>query len=272
MHCPLHGQFLNGNPSVPAGLWLNSFRKGISGGERLVKPPEYQQRLRLAGGADVGTTFLTYTINWQPGRVREGHASASASATRGAGSSGRLDAPKQLRQPHSGLKPGFHQPSCSHHPMPALALPSPTADQVLWYADGQQLLRRYYGENVTWADMRGQSFTRSYRPPADPSHITFSMWADQDQNRAFGGPLDWSKSPFTSQFKELRRVLCDAPVATARGPEWLYPAVKAPRKDAKKEAKKDAKEGAKKDAKRAQHDARKAQQASTPRALRRRLL
>jgi hypothetical protein len=30
------------------------------------------------------------------------------------------------------------------------------------------------------------------------------MWADQDQNRGFGGRLDWSKSPFTSQFRDLR--------------------------------------------------------------------
>ncbi|GBF92758.1 hypothetical protein Rsub_05127 [Raphidocelis subcapitata] len=102
--------------------------------------------------------------------------------------------------------------------------------------------------------MKGERFTRSYRPPVDPMHVTFSMWADQDQNRAFGGALDWSKSPFTSQFKELRRVLCDAPAATTRGPEWLYPADKAPRKDASKDAKKDAK--------RAERDARKAEKAA----------
>jgi beta-glucanase (GH16 family) len=136
-------EFLNGDPSVPAGLWLNSFHKGMSGGERLVKPEEYRPKLKLAAGADAGTTFLTYTINWQP-------------------------------------------------------------DQVAWFADNTLLLRRHYGQHVAWKDMKGAQFKRDYRPPTEPQHVTFSMWSDQDQGRAFGGKLDWAKSPFTSQFKDLR--------------------------------------------------------------------
>ena len=49
-------------------------------------------------------------------------------------------------------------------------------------------------------------YKRNYRPPSEASHVTFSMWADQNQDRAFGGKLEWAKSPFTSQFKELRWV------------------------------------------------------------------
>ena len=50
-------------------------------------------------------------------------------------------------------------------------------------------------------------YKRNYRPPSEASHVTFSMWADQNQDRAFGGKLEWAKSPFMSQFKELRSVL-----------------------------------------------------------------
>lgn len=73
-----------------------------------------------------------------------------------------------------------------------------------WYANGVPLLQRRYDETVSWKDMKGVAFTRTYRPPAYPQHITFSMWSDQDQDRAFGGKLEWDKSPFTSQFKDLR--------------------------------------------------------------------
>jgi len=155
-------EFLNGNPSVPSGLWLNSFHKGMSGGERLVKPAEYRRIAGLGDDQDASNTFITYTINWQP-------------------------------------------------------------DQVLWYADSRTLLRRHYGENVSWTDMKGVSYARSYRPPTEPQHVTFSAWADLDQTRAFGGKLEWSRSPFTSQFKDLRRVLCDLPADSGpQAPAWVY--------------------------------------------------
>jgi hypothetical protein len=70
---------------------------------------------------------------------------------------------------------------------------------------------------------------RSYRPPSAASHITFSMWSDGDQSRAFGGKLDLSKSPYRSTFTGLKRILCDAPLpsdpvaaAAALGPAWLF--------------------------------------------------
>lgn len=96
-------------------------------------------------------------------------------------------------------------------------------DNVIWSADGVPLERKNYGQLVTWRDMKNVSFTRSYRPPNEPSHVSFSMWADGDATRAFGGPLDWSRSPFYSSFRELRRVLCDVESgAIERGPDWLY--------------------------------------------------
>lgn len=154
-------EFLNGNPSVPSGLWLNSFNKGMSGGERLVKPEEYRRLLGLTEGEDASNAFLTFGFNWQP-------------------------------------------------------------DQVTWFANGVPLLRRRYDEEVRWKDMKGVEFKRDYRPPNAPQHVTFSMWADQDQTRAFGGKLQWERSPFTSQFKDLRRVLCETSSPASRGPAWLY--------------------------------------------------
>ncbi|KAI8476665.1 MAG: concanavalin A-like lectin/glucanase domain-containing protein [Monoraphidium minutum] len=154
-------EFLNGNPSVPSGMWLNSFHKGMSGGERLVKPAEYRTLLGLKEGEDASTNFITYSFNWQP-------------------------------------------------------------DQVSWYANGVSLLQRRYDEEVSWKDMKGVDFSRTYRPPSYPQHITFSMWSDQDQERAFGGKLEWANSPFESQFKDLRRVLCDKPATSSNGPSWLY--------------------------------------------------
>jgi hypothetical protein len=77
-------------------------------------------------------------------------------------------------------------------------------DRVVWSAEGAPLLRRNWGDNVTWTDMRGQAYRREYRAPVAPQHVTFSMWADQDQNRAFGGRIDWAKSPFYSHFRDLR--------------------------------------------------------------------
>ena len=179
----------------------------MSGGERLVKPEEYRPMLSLGAGADAGTDFLTYTINWQP-------------------------------------------------------------DQVVWAANDKVMLRRHYDEEVSWKDMKGEAFKRNYRPPSVPQHINISKWSDQDQNRAFGGKLDWAKSPFKSYFKDLRwaagdkagggwrgvqgaacsllptascvaftdlpqppappsRVLCDKPAAGDNGPSWAYPAVSA---------------------------------------------
>ena len=156
-------EFVNGNPGVPGGLWLNSFRNGLSGGERLVRPAEYRAKLGLGAEQDVTSDFLTYTIDWQP-------------------------------------------------------------DHVAWHADGALLLRRAYDDAVAWRDMRGTPFSRRYRPPAEPSKVTFSMWADE--RGVFGGALARERSPFVSRFRELRRVLCDEPPrgAGANGPTWATPA------------------------------------------------
>lgn len=76
--------------------------------------------------------------------------------------------------------------------------------QVVWYTNGVKLLKRGYDDEVHWKDMKGVAFSRIYRPPSYPQHITFSMWSDQDQSRAFGGKLAWDRSPFISKFKDLR--------------------------------------------------------------------
>jgi hypothetical protein len=198
-------QFLNGNPSVPSGLWLNSFNKGMSGGERLVKPEEYRTLLGLKEGEDASNTFVTFAFNWQPDQV-----GPAAGGIRGQDVGRSIGNPKPL----SGTDACFLASSTSQRPAPLLGNPRspPVAGtsrddlQVAWYANGVMLLRRRYDEEVSWKDMKGVGFTRSFRPPNAPQHVTFSMWADQDQERAFGGKLAWDKSPFTSQFKDLRYV------------------------------------------------------------------
>lgn len=73
--------------------------------------------------------------------------------------------------------------------------------------------------------MKGVTHHRLYRPPDEPSHVSISMWADGDRSRAFGGPLDWGRSPFSSSFRELRRVLCDVVDSGGgglRAPGWAF--------------------------------------------------
>lgn len=71
-----------------------------------------------------------------------------------------------------------------------------------------------------WGDMGGKNFTRSFRPPTKPMHVTFSLWSDPGMG--FGGPLAASSTPFTSSFMDLRRVVCDKPAASSsEGPAWL---------------------------------------------------
>jgi hypothetical protein len=43
--------------------------RGLSRGERLTKPEQYQPRLKLPNGTHNGNTWLTYTITWQPTHV-----------------------------------------------------------------------------------------------------------------------------------------------------------------------------------------------------------
>ncbi|WIA15994.1 hypothetical protein OEZ85_012731 [Tetradesmus obliquus] len=161
-------EFLNGNPAPQNSIWLNSYKNGISGGETLVKPADYQALLGLVPGQTAENTFITYGFNWQP-------------------------------------------------------------DYVMWSLNGKALQKRLYGQNITWTEMDGRSYWRSYRPPSAASHITFSMWSDGDQMRAFGGKLDLSKSPYRSRFTGLKRILCDEPLpsepaaaAAALGPAWLF--------------------------------------------------
>jgi hypothetical protein len=42
---------------------------GLSRGERLVRPEEYQHLLKLPPGANNSNTWLTFTITWQPSHV-----------------------------------------------------------------------------------------------------------------------------------------------------------------------------------------------------------
>lgn len=48
-------------------LWLCC--SGLSRGERLVRPGEYQQLLKLPPGANNSNTWLTFTITWQPSHL-----------------------------------------------------------------------------------------------------------------------------------------------------------------------------------------------------------
>jgi beta-glucanase (GH16 family) len=62
-------EFLNGNPAPPNSIWLNSYKNGISGGETLVKPADYQKLLELSPGQTAENTYITYGFNWQPDYV-----------------------------------------------------------------------------------------------------------------------------------------------------------------------------------------------------------
>ena len=66
---------------------------------------------------------------------------------------------------------------------------------------------------------------RIFVSPDRPMHVSFSMWNDNSRFH-FGGELDYSKSPYYSYFRELRRIACVDPLpanATERyGPTWLY--------------------------------------------------
>ena len=50
-------------------MWLNSFNRGVSGGERLLRKAAYQAALGLAPDQHAGSALMTYTIDWQPGHV-----------------------------------------------------------------------------------------------------------------------------------------------------------------------------------------------------------
>ncbi|KAF6266016.1 concanavalin A-like lectin/glucanase domain-containing protein [Scenedesmus sp. NREL 46B-D3] len=62
-------EFLNGNPAPPNSIWLNTYKNGISGGETLVKPADYQKLLGLSPGQTAENTYITYGFNWQPDYV-----------------------------------------------------------------------------------------------------------------------------------------------------------------------------------------------------------
>eukprot|EP00775_Hariotina_reticulata_P009620 gene9620-9781_t len=161
-------EMMNGNPAVPGSIWLNSFFKGMSQGETLVRPEAYQQLLNLPPSVSTTNTFFTFGISWQP-------------------------------------------------------------DSVIWSLNGVPLQRRYYDQQVSWTEMDGRKYTKRYRPPHAASHVTFSIWSDNNQTRGFGGRLDIDQSPYFSRFRSLRRILCDQAfpndpdeAAAARGPSWLY--------------------------------------------------
>lgn len=59
-------EFLNGNPAAPNSIWLNSFRKGMSNGETLLKPTDYQKMLGVSADVTNSNTWLTYGFSWQP--------------------------------------------------------------------------------------------------------------------------------------------------------------------------------------------------------------
>ena len=58
-------EFLNGHPGVPGGVWTNSFYKGMSFGEQLFKPPQYQSLCKMDANTNSGTAFIKYGIHWQ---------------------------------------------------------------------------------------------------------------------------------------------------------------------------------------------------------------
>lgn len=60
-------EWLNGRPAVPSSIWLNSFYKGESYGERLLPPSKYQPL--LASNCTATSSFMTYGIDWQPDHV-----------------------------------------------------------------------------------------------------------------------------------------------------------------------------------------------------------
>jgi hypothetical protein len=203
--CEIDWEWLNGHPGSPNSLWQNSYARGISGGERSVPVSEYAKLLGLPPGKTAGNTFIIYTFSWQPDNVIWS-ANGVPIERKDWGKRGARDA---LAPPRSYITPANPPRNTTKQPKPKT------------------------GQLIKWRDMKGVEFTRSYRPPAQPSHVTFSMWADGDQKRAFGGRLDWSRSPFFTSFRELRRVLCDVEPSSApggalpRGPQWLYSGLQA---------------------------------------------
>lgn len=203
--CEIDWEWLNGHPGSPNSLWQNSYARGISGGERSVPVSEYAKLLGLPPGKTAGNTFIIYTFSWQPDNVIWS-ANGVPIERKDWGKRGARDA---LAPPCSYITPANPPRNTTKQPKPKT------------------------GQLITWRDMKGVEFTRSYRPPAQPSHVTLSMWADGDQKRAFGGRLDWSRSPFFTSFRELRRVLCDVEPSSApggalpRGPQWLYSGLQA---------------------------------------------
>lgn len=90
-------EWLNGHPGAPHSLWLNSFKNGMTQGERSIKLPAYQALLGLGPNQTNSNTWLTYGIHWQP-------------------------------------------------------------DGVTWMLSNKVLLRRRWGETVSWKDMKGKPF------------------------------------------------------------------------------------------------------------------
>ena len=68
-HQQIDVEWVNGPPGAPNAVWLNSFNRGVSGGERLITREQYAPALKLPPGAHAGSAALTYTIDWQPGHV-----------------------------------------------------------------------------------------------------------------------------------------------------------------------------------------------------------
>jgi beta-glucanase (GH16 family) len=63
-------EFLNGRPGVPDGVWLNSYEKGISNGETLIRPSAYQRLLKSNPNDLASNRWTTYTIVWDSQGVR----------------------------------------------------------------------------------------------------------------------------------------------------------------------------------------------------------
>ena len=110
---------------MPAGLWLNSFHHGLSGGERLVKPEEYRKLLGLPDDQDASTTFVTFSFDWQPDHVSDRRWGVSVPGT-----------------------------ACARRLARFTCTTPPPLLQVNWYANGVPLLRRHYGELISWTDMK----------------------------------------------------------------------------------------------------------------------
>lgn len=83
---------------------------------------------------------------------------------------------------------------------------------ITWYLDNARL------------DQEVEGSTAGFKSPDMPMYLTFSIWTDERPAPSnFGGLFDPSGAPYTSQFRDVTRVICDINAGTLyNGPNWLY--------------------------------------------------